>query len=317
MIERVLIGVGALLVLSWGAAQVSTFELPGEEVYPEGIAYDPDGANFFVGSTTDGTILQGDPASGEVTVFSEGGSDGRETALGMDVDEFGRLWVAGGASGKAFVYDIASGDLVTSLDTPEADRTLINDVITTAAGDAYLTDSFRPILFKVSASADGVGELESWLDFTGTDLEYQEGVNLNGIEATEDGRYLIAVQMNTGRLFRIDTGNQEVAEIDLGGDTLERGDGLVLDGQTLYVVFNQSPEGVNVSVVELADDFTSGEVVNDFSDQAIGAAAATGALVDDRLLIVNTQFDRRQAGNPELPFTITSVPVSAVRGGRP
>jgi hypothetical protein len=82
-------------------------------------------------------------------------------------------------------------------------------------------------------------------------------------------------------------------------------------------VFNRSPANVNVAVGELAEDFASGEVVANFSDPAIGAAAANGALVDDRLLIVNTQFDRREAGNPELPFTITSVPTSVVRGQSP
>ncbi len=38
----------------------SVYELPGDNVYPEGIAYDPDSNTFFVGSATEGTIFRGD-----------------------------------------------------------------------------------------------------------------------------------------------------------------------------------------------------------------------------------------------------------------
>lgn len=293
-------------------ASVGRYVLPGEEVYPEGIAYDPRTGNFFVGSTTDGTIFRGNVGvdQGEAEVFLEPGSDGRQVATGMKVDKTGRLFISGGNTGRIFVYDTASGGLIRAFDTPESRMTFINDVAVTPNGDAYFTDSMRPTLFRVPAAPDGLGELEEWLDFEGTPVKYGEGINLNGIVPTEDGRYLITVQSNTGKLYRIDTGSKEVTEIDLGGETLTNGDGLLLDGQTLYVVRNQ--QGLIVPV-ELSEDFASGEVGESFSDPSFHYPT-TIAQYDDRLLVVNSQFDRRQSGQePELPFTVSSIEITQNR----
>ncbi|MDZ4230544.1 MAG: hypothetical protein U1B77_01850, partial [Dehalococcoidales bacterium] len=100
-------------------APVRTYALPGEQVFPEGVAYDPASDSFFTGSTNDGTIFRGDLASGQVSVFSVGGADGRTAAIGMKVDsQTRRLWVAGGATGLIFVYNVDSGALVRKYTTP-------------------------------------------------------------------------------------------------------------------------------------------------------------------------------------------------------
>ena len=216
------------------------YVLPGEQVFPEGVAYRSETGDFYVGSTTDGTVFRGNVEGGpkEAKVFLEPESDGRTTAIGMEVDKERRLFIAGGETGRIFVYDIESANLVRRLDTPDAEPTFLNDVAVTPNGGAYFTDSMRPVLFRVTSTDGGVGEAEPWLNLEGTPAEYEEGFNFNGIDATEDGRYLVAVQSNTGELFRIDTESKEVVEIDLGGETLANGDGLLLDGRTVYVVRN-------------------------------------------------------------------------------
>lgn len=70
------------------------------------------------------------------------------------------------------------------------------------------------------------------------------------------------MQSNTGNLLRIDIESREAIHIDLGGETLT-GDGILLDGQALYVV--RGGEGVIV-LVELSEDFASGGVGEAFSD---------------------------------------------------
>ncbi|MBA2374698.1 MAG: hypothetical protein H0V75_00975, partial [Rubrobacter sp.] len=118
-----------------GVAEAYT--IPGEEVFPEGVAYDEETGDFFVGSTTDGTIFRGNVDGGpaEMEVFLEPGGDDRETAVGLEV-EGGRLYVAGGDTGRAWVYDAESGELVNSYETPEAEMTFINDVAVAPNGDA-------------------------------------------------------------------------------------------------------------------------------------------------------------------------------------
>ena len=288
------------------ASGAERYVLPGEQVFPEGVAYQSDTGDFYVGSTTDGTVFRGNVEGGpkEAEVFLEPESDGRTTATGMEVDEEGRLFIAGGDTGRIFVYDTESGDQIRRLDTPEAGAAFLNDVAVTPDGDAYVTDSMRPVLFRVTSTGDGAGEAEPWLNFEGTPAEYEEGFNFNGIDATEDGRYLVAVQSNTGELFRIDTESKEVVEINLGGETLTNGDGLLLDGRTVYVVRNE--EGLIVPV-KLSGDYITGEVGEPFTDPSF-AFPTTIAKTDGRLLVVNSQFDK-QEGEPELPFTVSSVEV--------
>ncbi len=300
------------------AADAVTYVLPGDEVYPEGIALDEATGDFFVGSTTDGTIFRGNVAEPgtEAEVFGLPNSRGvRTTAVGMEVVPGGRrasggqLLIAGDDTGRIFAYDATGGALIEALDTPESEMTFINDVAV-ARGGAYFTDSMRPILFRYSpptSDIEGtVGELEEWLDLEGTPIEYGEGFNLNGIAASGDGRYLVTVQSNTGNLYRIDIESREVTQIDLGGETLTGGDGILLDGQTLYVV--RGGEGVIVPV-DLSEDFASGEVGEAFSDPSF-ARPTTIAKYGDRLLVVNSQFDRRESGeSPELPFTVSAIEV--------
>jgi sugar lactone lactonase YvrE len=287
---------------SMEAASTERYVLPGEQVFPEGVTYQSDTGDFYVSSTTDGTVFRGNVEgdSKRTEVFLEPGTDGRKTATGMEVDAEGRLFIAGGDTGEIFVYDTESGDLVRRLSTPKAEATFLNDVAVTPEGDAYFTDSLRPVLFRVTATDDP----EPWLNFEGTPLEYEEDFNLNGIDATEDGRYLIVVQSNTGELFRIDTESKDVVEIDLGGETLTNGDGLLLDGGTVYVLRNQQEL---IVPVELSVDYTSGEAGEGFTDPSF-AYPTTIAKHGGRLLVVNSQFDR-QGGEPELPFTVSDVAI--------
>jgi Cu-Zn family superoxide dismutase len=167
---------------------------------------------------------------------------------------------------------------------------------------AYFTDSLRPILWRVSTKKDTVGELEPWLDFTGTALTYESGFNLNGIAAFDDGRILVVVQTNTGKLFRIDTRSKQVSQIDLGGVTLVHGDGLLRHGSRLYVVRNAEEE---IVTVKLRHDKREGEIRDRFTDDAF-MFPTTVARQSGRLLVVNSQFDK-QGGTPQLPFTVASV----------
>lgn len=287
--------------------------LSGDAVFPEGITYQPTTGDFFVSSTTDGTIFRGDLQENEAEVFLPGGNDGRTTAVGLKVDDYGRLFIAGGNTGQIFVYDVDSKELLNKFDNNKT-STFINDVAITPNGDAYFTDSVDPTLYRVSTTETGELTFEAWLDFTGTPVIYQSGFNLNGIAASSDGKYLIVVQSNTGKLFRIDIANKQVIEIDLGGTQLTNGDGILLSRrQTLYVVRNQQEV---IAEVQLSWDFLRGTVVSSITDPSF-AFPTTIAQAGKRLLVVNSQFNRRGAEvTPELPFTISSVPLKQQRNGR-
>lgn len=286
-----------------GAEDSAAFTLPGEQVFPEGIAVNKANGDLFVGSTDDGAVYRGNAGEpGEFSLFLEPGQDGREAVTGMKVDEQGRLLIAGRDTGRVFAYDAESGELIEAFEVPSDGDSLLND-LTLTADAAYLTDSFRPVIYRLARDAETVGAPEPWLDLEGTPLAYADGFNLNGISASDDGRYLLTVQSNSGALWRIDTESAEIAEVDLGGETLATGDGALLDGRSLYVVRN-SP-GV-VARIELSDDYLSGEVVEEIEDPSFDYPT-TLAEHDGRLFVVNSQLD--SAGETaDLPFTVSAVP---------
>lgn len=304
----------ALLVVSLVGWQVAfaqvpddrtEYELPGDGVFPEGVTFHEPSGTFFVSGAGSGGIYRVDVASGEATEFLPAGSRNPFTTIGMAATE-GQLWVAGGNSGQVIVYDIASGEQLALYSTPEAEALFLNDVVVTDLG-AFITDSNRPVLWHVPAGAVGQnpqGEAQDWLSFVGTAFEYVEGFNANGIEATEDGLTLLVVS-GGGELYKIDVETKEVTAVDLAGDSVPGGDGLVLDGQTLYVVQNGADQ---VSVITLADDFASGTLDRVIADERL-TGSATGALVGDDLLVTNAQFSAMQ-GEPDLPFTVSVVPIS-------
>jgi Cu-Zn family superoxide dismutase len=306
---KAVLALSLVFSLSLGGAalaqeEAEVYPLPGNEVFPEGIALDAATGDFFVGSTTDGTIFSSNVSQPgvEASVFSEGGADGRTAAIGMKTNGAGRLFVAGGDTGQMFVYDAVTGALIESFDNGQ-EMTFVNDVTLTPDGSAFFTDSMNPELYRVFPDGAGGYEMETYLSFEGTPVRYEEGFNLNGIQSSEDGRYLVTVKSATGELFRIDTTTQEVSLIETGGADLTNGDGILLDGQTLYVVRNQQEL---IVPVELSADFFSGTPGEPFTDESF-MYPTTIARSDSDLFAVNSQFDARQTGNPQLPFNVSSV----------
>ena len=199
------------------------YVLPGSTVFPEGIAYEQRTQRVFVSSTTNGTVFRGDASDAALEPFLAGGGDGRTTAVGLDVDDDGHLFVAGGGTGFVFVYDASSGALVAKLSAAAAPPpTFINDIAVDASGVAYITDSMRPVIYRVVPNGSGGYTLEPWLPLAGTPIVYQAGFNLNGIVVSPNNRYLYTIQSNTGRLFRIDIATKEIVQLDDGRRDVSR-----------------------------------------------------------------------------------------------
>ena len=304
------------LVVAQPTIVTDRYALPGTDAFPEGVA--TDGTTAWVGSAATGALFRVDLATHEATVLSPGGTDGRTSATGTHLDGFGHLLVAGGATGTLAVVDPATGATLATLTTPTpaaGGATFLNDLAVTPDGSVYVTDSMRPVLFRAHAGAEGVGELQPWLDLTAGPITYADGFNLNGIAATPDGTALVAVQSNTGQLWRIDptTGAiQEVAVdgVEVGADTAPAppgafpgGDGLVIDGDVLTVVQNDG----TLTRLHLSDGATRATVLARVMDRGL-RFPTTAALAGDRLLVVNGQLDLLGGGDPVLPFVVTAVP---------
>lgn len=292
------VGVGA-------APRPSSYTLPGSAVFPEGVAYQPTTGNFFVSSTTDGSILRGNVVEPAAAPFI-GGPGTQFSAVGVKVDDAGRLIVAGGMTGDVRIFDAASGAPIRTFTTGTGG--FLNDIAVAKNGDLFVTDSFRPVLWRVPAAeiVPGAPEAaEAWLDLTG-EIPYVAGqFNVNGIVATENGRHLLVAQSFTSELFRIDVPTKAVTEVDLGGEAVA-GDGLALLGRILYA---GEPFLHQIAKVSLSGDLGSGTVLSRTADPSF-LTPTTLAVASGRLLVVNSQFERLFGGlSPILPFTISSIPL--------
>ena len=108
----------------------------------------------------------------------------------------------------------------------------------------------------------------------------------NGIAATPGDKWLIVINSGQEQLLRVDPDTGEATLIDLGGELLPNGDGLWLQGRTLWVVQNRRNE---VAVVELNADYTAGEVVDKiasplFSVPTTIARSGNGSMLSTRAL---------------------------------
>ncbi len=266
---------------------------------PEGIA-STGGNDLYVGSIPTGAIWKGDAGTGRGSVLvlpHEGRS-----AIGVKVAK-GLIFVAGGATGDAFVYDARTGADVASYQlAPEGATTFVNDLVVTSRA-VYLTDSRLQQLYVLPLGKDGKLPTQSavrTLPLTG-DIAYTTGNNANGIVATPDGKALIVVQGNEGKLFRVNPATGVARQIDLGGADVANGDGLLLEGSTLHVVQNRLNR---IAVIELSKDLLSGRVTRLITDPDF-SVPTTLTRAAGRLYAVNARFGTPPG--PDTPYWIARV----------
>jgi sugar lactone lactonase YvrE len=284
------------------AEDVREYEVPASP--PEGVVYDQKTQAFYGGSVSDGLIYKGTLDDPTAEVFLPAGSDGRNEAIGVNVDNEGRLYIAGGSSGTLYVYDIETKELIARFETGEGG--FINDVAISKNGDVYFTDSIRPFIYRVSEDQveDGGGTPEA-IPLT-PEVDYEGFPNANGIRITPNGKYIIFADSNDGKLYRMvpaeDPTEREISEIGGVRGQTDNPDGLELRGHTLYVVNNQDELIVEV---RLSGDYLGGRVVGNTTTPEFHTPT-TASLARGRLLVANAEFFDQSEPGP--PFYVVSIP---------
>ncbi len=304
---------------------VDHYALSGDNVFPEGITEGP-GGSFFVGSLGTGAIYAGDVGTGQTQVLVPPDGDGRAAIAGLDVDGHGRLIACDLEGAALYVFDIAERRLVARRSIP-ADESWPNDVVV-VGDDAYVTDTKRPVIWRLPVGADEVGLPEVAIDlarFGPADPAYLNGIvaGVPGGSGSEgsgagsgsgssggSGRLLFASQGEGGTLWLGAPESGDAWPVDLGGYEFNA-DGMLLDGDVLYGVTNRGESHADarfmISVVRLAPDWRSGAVIGELSDPAWDSPT-TIAKVDGKLLIVCSQIVRRETGGePKLPFEVVGI----------
>jgi sugar lactone lactonase YvrE len=288
-IAAVLAAVAAGVVAGGSPAAGEKHAKPFPEVIQLPIGFRPEGievgrgTTFYVGSVANGAIYRGDLRTGAGGILVPGAAG--KAATGIELDSHNRLFVAGAGTGNASVYDATTGAPIRTYNFATA-PTFINDVVVTHNA-AYFTDSMKPVLYKVPIGPGGaLGDAQT-ITLGGDYVHVAGQFNLNGIDATPSGKKLVAVQSFGGKLYRINpfTGVAKLIVL-AAGESVPNGDGILLDGKTLYVVQNQLNK---VAVIALNHDLARGRVVTRLDDPDFKVPTT----IDDlghRLYAVNARF---------------------------
>ncbi len=260
---------------------------------PEGVAWD--GRFFYVGATGDATIYRGTLCDHTVHTFIPG-ADGR-SAVGMKVSH-GWLYVAGGATGSIFVFNLHR-PAAAPLRFETGDGGFLNDLVVTRHGDVYVTDSFRPTLWRIAATQLKPGGRVDAIDVS-SDIPYAaKQFNLNGIVAFRGGRELVVVNSSNGVLYRIRFEQRNSPQITaIQGPELVGGDGMIKDRGRLIVVRG---DPASLSFLKLKHGQTRAQLVKVRTDATL-RGPSTVARADHRYLVVNADFNTGKQ-----PFTVSGL----------
>ncbi|MFJ6793308.1 SMP-30/gluconolactonase/LRE family protein [Streptomyces sp. NPDC091268] len=270
---------------------------------PEGIAVSAAGA-LYTGSLIDGSIYRADLATGAGRVITPG-RDGA-MSVGLKLDAYGRLLVAGGAAGRIRVVHPGDGRVLAEHEVATG-ATFVNDVVV-GCGGAWFTDSFNDVLYVLPAGRELTGPAAAprtvalggeWTP-TPPGGEYWGS---NGIERTPDGRALLVVHDTAQALFRVEPATGRATRTVLEGGSVAHGDGLLLQGRTLCVVRNWDQA---VDVFALSADGLRARFLHQITDPRFDEPT-TAAVHGGRLYVVNAAFDSDWS-NPATASTIVSRP---------
>jgi sugar lactone lactonase YvrE len=254
--------------------------LPGASS-AEGIAAGR-GATFFAGDLFRGDIFRGNFQRRTARLFIDA-PDGR-MALGMALDRARRLlFVAGGFTGQAYVYDTRTGATVATYQFGAPQATLINDVVVTRRG-AWFTDSMAAKLYFVPIGRSGVRRSFRTLALSGPAADTSGQFNLNGIQAAAREKTLIVAHSATGKLYTVDPSTGASATI--ARISVPMVDGIVLKGRRLWAVQNNN----RVTRLRLSPRLRSGVVEKVITSDRF-QVPSTATLYGRRLAVVNAKFD--------------------------
>ena len=266
-------------------------ELPGASS-AEGIA-EGEGTTFFAGDLFKGDIYRGDTRRGTARLFIDV-PDGR-MAVGMKVDvENGLLFVAGGTTGQAYVYDTDSRKTVATYQLT-GDPAFINDVAVTDDG-AWFTNSVKGELYFVAVDRrrqSGRRGQDAHADRTGCRdsrrLQPERHCGRPGRPDTDRGAFRATRPCTRWTRTRVPAQS-------ITGASLPYVDGIVVKGNTLWAVQNMINQVSRVRLDSRLDSFEVKDVITSPDFQI----PTTAALFGDTLAVVNAKFGVQGASKYEV-----------------
>ena len=216
-------------------------------LFPEDIKYNDLTKKFVVGSFREGAVYEIDIEGNAQLLVKD---DHLVSALGIQLDPArNRLYVATANLGASVkipddikklaglgIYNLETGEAIDFINLgdllPEKLH-LANGITMDDAGNVYVTDSFSPVIYKITQ--EGAASI-----FLQSDEFKGEGINLNGIAYHPDG-YFILAKKSDGRLFKVPAQNPEkFSEVTLPKQIFGLDGVTLINDEEIVVVANRA-----------------------------------------------------------------------------
>ena len=278
------------------------YVVQGEDLCPEGIAFDPRTRSFLLSSLKKPLITRIGHDGKQETLVTIVPSE--VTTVGIKVDSARRrLWACSRVLKQPTAeYSVLAFDLDTGRQTHSfpLDKALkgasCNDLAVDEGGTVYVTDSTNPHIYRVRPDETDAELFATHKKFEGG----LPGLRLNGVAVTADGSYLLAGMFATGELFRVTIKTPtEVKQVTLTG-SFSMPDGLALLDGKLYGVTTSRVHRVSFTGADLlAGTVRSIDLVSGLS---------TATVAEGSLYVVKSKVVACISGaKPKLPFKILRV----------
>ncbi|XP_068639071.1 uncharacterized protein [Aristolochia californica] len=237
-----------LVVVPAAARKNHVINFRSLNLFPESAAWDPSAQHFVVGSVWFHSLHSVSDAGVVETLVSDSDLPANVSILGVAVDSVRSRVLAVVIAGRRFppfdalaAYDLRSRRRIflSPLSHDESHRLVANGIALDPAGNAFVTSSMGNFIWKVDV--DGIVSVFSKSPiYQSTDFSLNESYSwcgLNGIAYAASG-YLLVVQTNTGKLFKVD-GADGMGRLVLLPRSLTGAEGIAIRGDGSVVVVSQ------------------------------------------------------------------------------
>jgi sugar lactone lactonase YvrE len=258
-------------------------EIPG--LLPEGIEYDAERQRFLLGSLSTGSITSVSLLGGTQTLIED---EDLISSVGIHIDAANDRLLVANSDRSAFgnpdskglaalaAYDLETGERLyyaelSALTAEREGQNFANDVTVDADGNAYVTNSFQPLIYKVDI--DGNAEV-----FIEDEQLTAPGFGLNGIDFHPDG-YLLAAVGGSAAIFKIPLDDPEaLTQVELSEPVGIDGMVIAEDGSVIAVGRTGANSTQEIVQIVSEDEWATAEIVNRVET---GGNATTVTLVED------------------------------------